>query len=106
MKTKEVVTLENAITTTSEPFLELMRLVTSLKEEHRKDQEERKFELSTIKTALHNMSLVSQNSSFPQMLMNHAPEMMKMSQQYTGVPAPPMTYNNYPTLSNYQQPSY
>ena len=106
VKTKEAVTLENAITTTSEPFLELMRLVTSLKEEHRKDQEERKFELSTIKTALHNMSLVSQNSSFPQMLMNHAPEKMKMSQQYTGVPAPPMTYNNYPTLSNYQQPSY
>lgn len=107
VKPKEIiVTPEDAITTTSEPFLALMRLVTSLKEEQRKEQEERKFELSSIKTALHNMSLVSQKNSFPQMMLNHAPEMIKMSQQYTGVPAPPMNCNNFPTLQNYQPSSY
>ena len=107
VKPKEIITPENAITTTSEPFLALMRLVTSLQEEHRQEKEERRFELSSIKTALHNMSLVSQqNNSFPQMLLNHAPEMIKMSQQYTGVPPPPMNCNNFPTLQNYQPSSY
>jgi len=102
--------------TTSEPFLQLVRLVTTLQEEYRKEQEEHRKELSVIKSSIQNLSLVSQQNNnnnnnnlpqmnFPQMSfpqMNYPPEMVRMSAQHMPATMPPMNLANFPLLPNSQ----